>query len=146
MHSTRTIEQPKATTYVLWRTLDPLFFGLKLVSALGFSLSCQIQCKMDDRVVVRNLLGRGGSLQQQELLGIIEDADVDLDAIGFMHGLRGRPRSALTEALLYMFGWGLLSGPLVQWLAACGVEGQKKYRNAGGRGGARTVEFNRNKR
>ena len=63
---------------------------------------------MDDAAVARVLMSRGGSAQQREIMNILraDEADEIPDTCEF------------AEALLFMFGWGIMSAPNIQWLAS----------------------------
>ena len=66
---------------------------------------------MDNQAVAMALVGRGGRLQQQDFQECMAEAGVE----------QVQDRCGLVEALLYLFGWGSLSLPNVQWLASLAV-------------------------
>ena len=58
-------------------------------------------------------------MQQLDLQDLMGEAGLDPNEAS------GAEISELTEALLYLFGWGMLSAPMVGWLARVGVKGQE---------------------
>ena len=69
---------------------------------------------MDDATVERLLRGRGGSRQQLEFEELADDPIVV-------------EKSPLADALLFLLSWGLLSYPMVNWLAKCAIEGDPNH-------------------
>ena len=67
---------------------------------------------MNDADVAAAWLGRGGRLQQ---LDFEDEADMMSDFVDAMGD--GGEKCALVEALIFLFGWGRLSLPIVNWLA-----------------------------
>ena len=65
---------------------------------------------MDDKTVARALAGRGGRWQQSEF----EPA--------------GDEKCPLVDALLFLFSWGTLSLPEVNWLAKCSIASGASHR------------------
>ena len=73
---------------------------------------------MDDAHIVASLYGRGGSIQRTAF-----DADLD-DGDSSMAGSESseNEKCDLVEALLFLFGWGLLSMPLICWISRCAIK------------------------
>ena len=65
---------------------------------------------MDNDAVFAALAGRGGRLQFEALGAEYDPGEGDDD------------KCDLVDALLYLFGWGLLSLPNINWLARCAVK------------------------
>ena len=79
---------------------------------------------MDDAATGRILIGRGGRLQdhaaREEAGGIYDGGDSEAD--GGAPSEDVDPRCALVEALVFLFGWGILSLPNVVWIANCSIQ------------------------
>ena len=68
---------------------------------------------MDDRAIAEVLRDRGGSAQRMALSAAEDPDDVPMD---------GGDICDLAEALLYLFGWGTLSLPNINWLARSAIK------------------------
>ena len=77
---------------------------------------------MHDADVAAALLGRGGRLQQ---LDFADEADMFSDFDDAMGD--GGEKCALVEALLFLFGWGRLSLPIVNWLAKAAISARAAH-------------------
>ena len=71
---------------------------------------------MDNYAVARALMGRGGSRQRVGFLGHMPE--VMPPEVG---------KSPLADALLFLFSWGMISMPVVNWLAKCAIEGDPNH-------------------
>ena len=68
---------------------------------------------MDDRAIAEVLRDRGGSAQRMALAAAEDSDDVPMD---------GGDVCDLAEAFLYLFGWGTLSLPNINWLARSAIK------------------------
>ena len=78
---------------------------------------------VDDAAVARWLMTRGGYVQREHVRGEAEARGMDLGS----DDPDERPPCALVEAILYLFGSGILSAPNCQWIANCALHAPRDH-------------------